>query len=101
MTTVAKFEIPYTQFLDPYGRTVQPLPEFACDSRRLVELYHWMVLMRAYDAKAIALQRTGQIGTFASLLGKEAVEAGVGSAMTADDVFLRSEERRVGKECRL
>jgi pyruvate dehydrogenase E1 component alpha subunit len=47
-----------------------------------------MVLMRAYDAKAIALQRTGQLGTFASLLGKEAVDAGVGSAMGKDDVFL-------------
>jgi pyruvate dehydrogenase E1 component alpha subunit len=44
--------------------------------------------MRAYDAKTIALQRTGQIGTFASMLGKEAVEAGVGSAMAKDDVFL-------------
>ena len=44
--------------------------------------------MRAYDSKAIALQRTGQLGTFASMLGKEAVEAGVGSAMAPDDVFL-------------
>ncbi len=44
--------------------------------------------MRTYDAKAIALQRTGQLGTFASMLGKEAVEAGVGSAMAKDDVFL-------------
>ena len=88
MPTVAKFEIPYSQYLDPHGKAVQPLPEFARDSRKLVALYRWMVLMRAYDAKAIALQRTGQIGTFASLLGKEAVEAGVGSAMAADDVFL-------------
>jgi pyruvate dehydrogenase E1 component alpha subunit len=47
-----------------------------------------MALMRAYDAKAIALQRTGQLGTFASLVGKEAVEAGVGSAMARDDVLL-------------
>src|SRR5262245_18631115 len=47
-----------------------------------------MVLMRTYDAKAIALQRTGQLGTFASLLGKEAVEAGTGSAMAKDDVLL-------------
>ncbi len=88
MTIVAKFEVGYTQFLDPQGRAVQPLPEFARDPAALVRLYRWMVLMRAYDAKAIALQRTGQLGTFASLLGKEAVEAGVGSAMARDDVFL-------------
>mgnify|MGYP001564142583 CR=1 FL=1 len=88
MTIVAKFEIHYSQFLDPQGKVVAPLPEFASDPRNLVALYRWMVLMRAYDAKAIALQRTGQIGTFASLLGHEAINAGVASAMAKDDVFL-------------
>jgi pyruvate dehydrogenase E1 component alpha subunit len=44
--------------------------------------------MRAYDAKAVALQRTGQLGTFAPLLGQEAIEAGVASAMRPDDAFL-------------
>jgi pyruvate dehydrogenase E1 component alpha subunit len=88
MTLVARFEIHHSQFLDPHGKVVQPLPAFAQDCKALVALYRWMVLMRAYDAKAIALQRTGQIGTFASLLGKEAVEAGVGSAMAKDDVLL-------------
>jgi pyruvate dehydrogenase E1 component alpha subunit len=47
-----------------------------------------MVLMRSYDAKAVALQRTGQIGTFASLLGQEAINAGIGSAMAPEDAFL-------------
>ena len=88
MTIVAKFEIHYSQFLDPQGKVVAPLPEFARNAANLVALYRWMVLMRAYDAKAIALQRTGQIGTFASLLGHEAINAGVASAMAQDDVFL-------------
>lgn len=88
MTVVAQFEIHYSQFLDEHGRAVAPLPEFAREPQNLIPLYRWMVLMRAYDAKTIALQRTGQIGTFASMLGKEAVEAGVGSAMAKDDVFL-------------
>jgi len=88
VTVVARFEIHYSQFLDPQGKVVAPLPEFARDPRNLVALYRWMVLMRAYDAKAIALQRTGQIGTFASLLGHEAINAGVASAMARDDVFL-------------
>lgn len=88
MTLVAKFEIHHSQFLDPQGKVVQPFPEFARDPKGLIPLYRWMVLMRTYDAKAIALQRTGQIGTFASLLGQEAVEAGIGSAMGKDDVFL-------------
>src|SRR3970040_34966 len=88
MTIVAKFEVRYSQFLDPQGKVVAPLPEFARAPGNLVSLYRWMALMRAYDAKAIALQRTGQIGTFASLLGHEAVNAGVASAMERDDVFL-------------
>ena len=88
MTIVAKFEIHYSQFLDPHGKVVQPLPEFARAPQNLVALYRWMTLMRAYDAKAIALQRTGQLGTFASLLGHEAINAAIGSAMAPDDVFL-------------
>lgn len=88
MTIIAKFEIRYSQFLDPQGKVVQRLPEFAREPGQLVPLYRWMVLMRAYDTKAVAMQRTGQIGTFASLLGHEAIQAGIGSAMRADDVFL-------------
>ena len=88
MSIAAKFEIPYSQFLDPLGKVVASLPAFAQDPVPLVRLYEAMVLMRTYDAKAIALQRTGQLGTYASLLGKEGVEAGVGAAMTPDDVFL-------------
>jgi 2-oxoisovalerate dehydrogenase E1 component alpha subunit len=88
MKPVASFQIDYSQFLDARGKAVNALPPFARNPETLVGLYRWMVLMRAYDAKAIALQRTGQLGTFASLLGKEAVEAGIGSAMGRDDVFL-------------
>jgi 2-oxoisovalerate dehydrogenase E1 component alpha subunit len=85
---VARFEIYYTQYLDESGRVTQPFPEFAQDAAQLVDLYRWMVLMRTYDAKAIALQRTGQLGTYAPILGQEAIQAGVGSAMRSDDVFL-------------
>ena len=88
VTVVAKFEIHHLQFIDAEGNAVQALPEFARDPAALIPLYRWMALMRIYDAKAIALQRTGQLGTFASLVGKEAVDAGVGSAMAKDDVLL-------------
>lgn len=88
MQTVARFEIKYSQFLDEHGRETQALPAFASDVAHLVDIYRWMVLMRAYDAKAIALQRTGQLGTYAPILGQEAIQAGIGSAMKSDDVFL-------------
>lgn len=88
MQTVARFEVTYSQYLDDHGRETQALPHFAKDLDHLVDLYRWMVLMRAYDAKAVALQRTGQLGTYASILGQEAIQAGIGSAMRSDDVFL-------------
>src|SRR5258706_1407313 len=87
MNVAASFQIEYLQFLDAHGKAVAPLPVFAQDPAALIALYKAMVLMRTYDAKAIALQRTGQLGTYASLLGKEAVEAGVGAAMAKDDVL--------------
>ena len=74
MTRVARFEIGYTQFVDPAGKPVGPLPEFAREPKALLPLYRGMVLTRRFDAKAIALQRTGQLGTYASSLGQEAVD---------------------------
>jgi pyruvate dehydrogenase E1 component alpha subunit len=90
MRVVARFEIPYTQYLDEAGRPLGELPAFARDPQALVPDYRAMVLMRALDAKAIAMQRTGQIGTYASTLGKEAVDAGVGAVLQRDDVLLPS-----------
>jgi 2-oxoisovalerate dehydrogenase E1 component alpha subunit len=88
--TVARFEIRYSRFLDPKGNAVRALPEFAADRAELVALYRAMVLARAFDAKAVALQRTGRLGTFPSALGQEAVAVGLAAAMRKDDVFLPS-----------
>ena len=88
--TVARFEIRYSRFLDPKGKAVRPLPDFAADGAELVALYRGMVLARAFDAKAVALQRTGRLGTFPSALGQEAVAVGIAAAMRKDDVFLPS-----------
>ena len=88
--TVARFEIRYSRFLDPKGKAVRPLPEFAADRAELVALYRAMVLARIFDAKAVALQRTGRLGTFPSALGQEAVAVGIAAAMRKDDVFLPS-----------
>ena len=88
--SVAHFEITYTQFLDEAGRAVQGFPEGLRDPATLRALYEVMVRTRAFDKKAIALQRTGQLGTFASSLGQEAIGAGVGAAMRPEDVLLPS-----------
>ncbi len=87
MREVASFSICYTQFLDHRGQAVEPLPALAREPQRLIELYRCMVRTRAFDKKAIAMQRTGQLGTYASPLGQEAIGAGVGSAMRPEDVL--------------
>jgi len=84
----ARFEIRYTQFLDEHGRLADDAPPLAHDHARLVELYRHMLLTRLFDRKAVALQRTGQLGTYASSLGQEATSVGIGGAMARDDVLL-------------
>jgi pyruvate dehydrogenase E1 component alpha subunit len=90
MTTTASFHIGYTQYLGPDGEPVQPLPAFAREPEALISLYRAMVLTRAFDTKAVALQRTGKLGTFASSVGQEAIGVGIASAMHADDVLFPS-----------
>lgn len=84
---VIQFEIHYAQFCDANGNIVSELPEFARSNDYLVDLYRSMVEARVFDAKAIALQRTGKMGTYASVLGQEAIGTGIGAAMRTEDVF--------------
>ncbi len=88
--TVATFEIRRRRFLDQNGDPVAALPSFTSDSEFLRSLYRGMCLTRAYDAKCVNLQRTGQLGTFATALGQEAVPIGLASAMRPDDVLIPS-----------
>ena len=88
--TVARFEIRRTRLLDADGEPLGPLPVFARDAEALLPLYRAMVRVRAFDEKAIALQRSGRLGTYASCLGQEAVGVGIASAMAEGDVLLPS-----------
>jgi 2-oxoisovalerate dehydrogenase E1 component alpha subunit len=90
MTITARFEVEFTRFIDADGDPVAELPAFASDRDRMLEFYRWMVLTRTFDAKAVALQRTGRLGTYASSLGQEAVNVGVALAMNDDDILLPS-----------
>ena len=87
MKTVAEFRIQHHQVLDPEGSLVSDLPGFAKDPEELVKMYRLMVLTRTFDTKAINLQRTGKLGTYASCLGHEAAHIGVGAAMRPEDCF--------------
>jgi pyruvate dehydrogenase E1 component alpha subunit len=85
---VARFEIRYTRFVDEHGRAIAALPSFADDPAQIRALYRGCVLTRLFDAKAVALQRTGQLGTYPSSLGQEAVAVAIGTGMRPDDVLL-------------
>jgi len=90
MTHVARFDIFCRRYIAPAGRVVADLPKVANDADLLKTLYRQMVLTRIFDQKAIALQRTGRLGTYASVLGQEAIGAGVANAMCEDDILLPS-----------
>jgi 2-oxoisovalerate dehydrogenase E1 component alpha subunit len=90
LPVIARFEVRHRNYLAPDGSIHRLLPAFASDTRQLVRLYRAMVLVRAFDLKAVALQRTGRLGTYAASLGQEAVSVGVASAMRNEDVLFPS-----------
>jgi 2-oxoisovalerate dehydrogenase E1 component alpha subunit len=87
---VAQFEIGLSRCLDVDGKPLGPLPDFAADPPSLIALYRGLVRARSFDTKAVALQRTGRLGTYASAIGQEAVSVGTAAAMRPEDVFVPS-----------
>lgn len=95
MTLAASFQIEYLQYLGTDGRPVRELPPALRDAAVLVEPFKRMLFARAFDAKAVALQRTGKLGTYPPCLGHEATHVGIGASMRRGDVFAPS-YREVG-----
>ena len=60
------------------------------DAKALLPLFKQMLFVRTFDTKAIALQRTGKLGTYAACLGHEATHVGIGASMRPEDVFAPS-----------
>jgi len=83
--TVAEFSIPYSQYLDAEGNSIAPLPACADNPAELVKMYRMMVLTRAFDTKAVNLQRVGKLGTYPPALGHEAVQVACGAALKDED----------------
>lgn len=74
-------------FIDARGKPVQELPD-GITAEWLQLSYRHMVRVRQLDKKAVALQRTGQMHTYPSCLGQEAIGTGTGLAMQDDDVLV-------------
>jgi 2-oxoisovalerate dehydrogenase E1 component alpha subunit len=74
------------QLLTPEGERVNH-PDYPLDlsADEVRGLYRDLVLVRRVDAEGTALQRQGELGLWASLLGQEAAQVGSGRAMREDD----------------
>lgn len=88
MTVAARFEVMYRQYLNAEGIMLDALPESCQSKDTLIHLYKTMCLVRAFDKKAIALQRTGKMGTYAPITGQEAISTAIGHAMRSEDVLV-------------
>jgi len=74
------------QLLTPEGERVEH-PHYSLDLsvEEYRDLYRDLVMVRRIDTEAMALQRQGELGLWASLLGQEAAQVGAGKALTDRD----------------
>jgi len=79
------------QILTPEGqRVADAAQEYrevieALSDEQLRGFYRDLVMIRRFDAEATALQRQGELGLWASLLGQEAAQVGSGRALRPQD----------------
>jgi 2-oxoisovalerate dehydrogenase E1 component alpha subunit len=74
------------QLLTPEGeRVTHPDYDVAFTDEEYRALYRDLVLVRRIDIEATALQRQGELGIWAALLGQEAAQVGSGRAMRPRD----------------
>jgi pyruvate dehydrogenase E1 component alpha subunit len=78
--------------LDPWVDDVGP--------DQLLRLYEDMVMVRRIDTEATALQRQGELGLWAPLLGQEAAQVGSARALRADDFVFSSYRENAVAYCR-
>src|SRR6201995_2179767 len=79
------------QLLTPEGQRIRH-SDYPLDvsARELQGLYRDLVLVRRLDTEAISLQRQGELGLWASLLGQEAAQVGSGRALSPQDMAFPS-----------
>jgi len=75
------------QLLTPEGERLEH-PDYPLEltADEVKALYRDLVLVRRIDTEAIALQRQGELGIWASLLGQEAAQVGSGRALGLRDM---------------
>jgi pyruvate dehydrogenase E1 component alpha subunit len=79
--------VDYLQILDEKGVVDRKL-EPKLPPSLLRAIFELMLFTRAYDDKSVKLQRQGRMGTYAPILGQEAVASAAALAMGKDDWVL-------------
>src|ERR1700679_144096 len=76
----------FVQLLTPEGQRVEH-PDYSLEisDEEIRDLYRDLVLVRRIDNEATALQRQGELGLWANLLGQEAAQVGAGRSLTDRD----------------
>jgi 2-oxoisovalerate dehydrogenase E1 component alpha subunit len=92
------------QLVDEHGERVpdEPFADLVADigPEQLRALYRDLVVVRRIDVEATALQRQGQVGLWAPLLGQEAAQIGSAHALDADDYAFPSYREHGVAYCR-
>ncbi len=84
--TSSTADTPLVQLLSPEGERLHH-PDYDVDltDDEYRDLYRDLVLVRRIDVEATALQRQGELGIWAALLGQEAAQVGSGRALRQQD----------------
>ncbi len=84
LETIANFSIKRLSILDENGKCDTALMPALTTAQQL-ELYRLMLFTRAFDEKALKLQRQGRIGTYSPSQGQEACVVGSAFALEKQD----------------
>jgi 2-oxoisovalerate dehydrogenase E1 component alpha subunit len=87
LKVAAKFEIPYYQYLNESGQLIAE-PRQKLSDTAIKAYYEQILLTSIFDKRAISLQRTGKMGTYAPCTGQEAIGTAIGFCMEKEDVFV-------------
>lgn len=83
-TIINTFSVTRLDILDPDGTADESLlPHLSRED--CLRLYELLFLSRAFDGRALNLQREGRIGTYPSILGQEAAQVGSAFALEKSD----------------
>ncbi|MBI4153817.1 pyruvate dehydrogenase (acetyl-transferring) E1 component subunit alpha [Candidatus Woesearchaeota archaeon] len=82
--SIAEFNLTFLQILDEDGNCDEKLKPSLSD-KQLLEMYKAAIRVKAFDQKALKLQRQGRLLTYAAVNGQEACQIGSAFALSKDD----------------